>query len=184
MAIHDSHSAGWQEGGGNPSNAGSEFMGGHASGGGEAAAAGAGQAHHTLLDLVEEYALLVVVFVAVGYFLYTKLKKGVDAVAFEMNQRKFEDAMRRAREAQQAKFWEESAQKREELERLEEQRRKEKLEDMEAAAEGRTSKNKKDYTKTDTQDYWDGKDGFSLLNPGGGGSRYKPSGSCSRRRGG
>jgi hypothetical protein len=179
MAVHDSHTAGWQADGGDPSNAGSEFVGEHSSGGGETAAG----AHHTLLDLIEEYALLVLVFMAVGYFLYKKMKKGVDAVAFEMNQRKFEDAMRRTREAQQAKFWEESAKKQEELDRLEEQRRKEKLEDMEAAAEGRTSKNKKDYQKTDNQDYWDGKDGFSLLNPGGGGSRYKPSGTC-RRRGG
>jgi hypothetical protein len=97
----------------------------------------------SIIDHVEEYGLLVVIGIAVLYYLYTRVKKGYEAVAYEMKSRKAEDAIRRAREAQQARYWEETAEKREELERIERERRANKLEDMEAMAEGRTSKAKK-----------------------------------------
>lgn len=95
------------------------------------------------IDYVEEYALLVVIGAAVFYYIYAQVKKGLDHVAYEMKSHKAEDAIRRAREAQQARFWEETAEKREELERIERERRADRLEDMEAMAEGRTSKAKK-----------------------------------------
>lgn len=97
---------------------------------------------------MEEYGLLVVIGIAVLYYLYTRVKKGYEAVAYEIKSRKAEDSIRRAREAQQAKYWEETAEKREELERIERERRANKLEDMEAMAEGRTSKAKKTFKVT------------------------------------
>lgn len=135
-----------------------------------------------LIELLEEYALLIVFALAVAYFLYTRAKKGVDAVSYELKSRKAEDAIRRAREEQQARYWEDTSEKRAHLERIAEERRKDKLEDMSAAAEGRTSKAKKDLKPKDNRDYWDGKDGFSSMGGGGGSKIFKPSGS--RRRGG
>ena len=97
----------------------------------------------SIIDHVEEYGMLVVIGIAVLYYLYTRVKRGYESVAYEMKSRKAEDAIRRAREAQQARYWEETAEKREELERIERERRANKLEDMEAMTEGRTSKAKK-----------------------------------------
>jgi len=148
----------------------------HSEGGG-----GSGGLGHATIDLVEEYALLIAFGLAVAYFVYVQARRGMEAVSYELKSRKAEDDVRRAREAQQARFWEETAEKRAELERIAEERRKAKLEDMEAAAEGRTSKNKRDKPK-DTRDYWDGKDGMGFGSGGGGSKTFKPSGF--RRRGG
>jgi hypothetical protein len=137
----------------------------------------------SLMETVEEYLLLAVCLAGVAYFVFRHLKMWLDDAAFAAKVRKAEEKMRRARELQQARYEEDTAERRAELARIAEERRKQKLEEMEAASQGRTAK-KKDLKKTDIRDYWDNKE-YNPLNPGSGGGRgssYKPS-SCNRRRG-
>lgn len=135
------------------------------------------------LDIIEEYAMLFILFVIIVYFTYKYISSWIESRRFASSAQSADDSMRRTRMLQQARFEVDTAQRREELERIEEERRRQKLEEMEAMMEGRSAKKPETKKGPDTREFWDRADGFNPLSGGGGGSggRYQPT--C-RRRGG